>query len=201
MSKVADQVATLERDLDAALATIDQLTAANSALVSANASLQRDNVELQLAINDMKHYVDDTREMADSLASSALEMLRASRRHVGPAEPAPLSVVEKQARINAAHEALQAAELAPVVSLDAKIAALPEKWPEQKAVAEIMQGDSGDETDICGYRMPTIEEQDAGNANAIASDTTPLAPNKFEPMPIFLQRDTPFEDKPRLIFG
>lgn len=229
MPSIADQVATIEHDLAAALAEIDALTAANKAFDSANASLQRDNIALQLELNDMKHYVDDTRAMVGNLSQSALELLRASRRQVGqPADVVPLSIVQKQARINAAHEALQAAELAPVVSLDAKIAILPEKWPEQKAVAEIMAADiaasdasvldrdSGDEHHpwhpaeddqdhhLTAAEIATLEEQDAGNANALASDTTPVVPppNKFEPMPIFLQRDTAFESaNVRPIFG
>lgn len=83
MPTIADQVTTVEHDLVAALAQIDALSAAKAALESANASLQRDNVGLQLEVNDMKHYVDDTRAMAETLANSALEMLRASRRQVG----------------------------------------------------------------------------------------------------------------------
>jgi hypothetical protein len=215
MPNIADQVATIEHDLAAALATIDQLTAANSALVSANTSLQRDNVALQLEVNDMKHYVDDTRTMADSLAASALEMLRASRRHVGPAP------------IKAGAE---------VVSLDAKIAALPEKWPAQRAVAEIMAGDSGDEQPAPGFvahdlyktgdadapdvikdrngevvlglcrkcGRGEIELADRCDTPLVRDDHVTIAPaNKFEPLPIFLQRDTAFDASAnvRPIFG
>lgn len=201
MPKIADQVAALEHDLNAALATIDQLTAANSALVSANASLQRDNVGLQLEINDMKHYVDDTRELADRLAASALDMLRTSRRHVGPA---PLADEPKERPIT------KRAELAMPYGLDAKIAALPEKWPEQKAVAEIVAGDSDGEQPEdcpCGASHPGGKPCPGPDGRPLCADDkihVTVAPptNKFEPMPIFLQRDTAFETpNVRPIFG
>lgn len=141
----------------------------------------------------------------------------------------PVSVEQKQAIINAAHDNLQAAELLP------------------------LQGDSGDETDqdrhMTAAEIATLEEQDAGNANAISSDTTeavdsvntlssqpglgvwpngrpvvglsgptltPMPVNEFVPpslaptlvvhddhdLPIFLTRDRPFINAAdRAIFG
>lgn len=146
MANIAAQVATLESDLDAALAEIDQLKAANAAFDSANASLRRENVALQLEINDMKHYVDDTRAMVEKLASSALELLRASRRHVGPPPAAETPRVRTdQITDSDVAEIKRRGPGAIVGGLDAKIAALPEKWPAQKAVAEVMASDSGDE--------------------------------------------------------
>lgn len=142
MTTIADQVATIEHDLTAALAQIDQLKAANAAFDSANSALRRDNVALQLELNDMKHFVDDTRALADNLAVKTLEMLRASRRHVGPVvaaeepEPTTLGGIDR-----ATNPRWKNAD----VSLDARIAKLPETWPTQQAVAEIMANDSGDE--------------------------------------------------------
>jgi hypothetical protein len=214
MPKIADQVTAIEHDLNAALATIDQLTAANSALVSANTSLQRDNVALQLEVNNMKHYVDDTRTMADELAASALEMLRASRRHVGPAPTGELkktalvatkddpSAQMSEAEVIAMRQMLDDMRTAPLTglrendtiaygeaSLDAKVAALPEKWPAQQAVAEIMASDA------------TLLDRDSGDEQQTQHATVPA--NKFEPLPIFLQRDTAFETPAnvRPIFG
>jgi hypothetical protein len=161
MPNIADQVAAIEHDLNAALATIDQLTAANSALVSANASLQRDNVALQLEANDMKHYVDDTRTMADELAASALEMLRASRRHVGPAPIAPKSDGDK------------------FLAMAAKIDALPEKWPAQQA--ERIANLAGVTTE--GAILP-------GVGRGINRDPSPMWKNNFAPLTGLRETDT-----------
>ncbi len=179
---IADQVATVEHDLAAALAQIDELKSANAAFASANASLQRDNVGLQLEVNDMKHYVDDTRAMAEQLANSALDMLRASRRQVGgqaeiipyaPKRHNPLTadqivrandLSDEQLSNHVADVAIKAGYLLTpdekdnvihsVKAINATVSNFKVDetgkvhlldTPAQRAVTEIMAGDSGDE--------------------------------------------------------
>lgn len=191
MPSIADQVSTLEHDHAAALAQIDALTAANAALSSANTSLQTENAALQAAVSDMNHYVASTRSMAEELANSALDMLRASRRQVS----APAEATKPR-------------------SDGEKLLALVADPEGQAAVTAIMAGDSGDETEIHARK---IDEQDAGNANAVSIDdngtrttvlpanelrvaTGPMIVDHVDNLPIFLQRDTPF-DRQTQAFG
>lgn len=189
MPSIADQVETLEHDHAAALAKLDALQSANAALMSANTALQAENTALQASVEDMKQYVADTRAMADSLAQSALDMLRASRRPVGtPAEVIQFAPKNIETSTTLTREQIEAA---------------------------ITQHDSGDE-------QAKTDEQDAGNANALAEPPTPISvtdtlairpqfnvvstlrpvnelprtitvANHVNDLPIFLQRDTPFE--------
>lgn len=194
---IADQVDTLEHDHAAALAQIDALNAANAALASANASLQRDNVGLQLEVNDMKHYVDDTRAMAEQIAQSAYDMLRASRRQVGgqaeviPFAPNPERQVGKRPALAAEYgrrtlaEALQdsVALLKGDISGSAQregIIAEAERLlqnnepepPAQQAVAEIMAGDC-----YCDLAANPQECKEAGQC-VMARDSGDEQPEK-----------------------
>lgn len=195
---IADQVATVEHDLAAALAQIDALNSAKAALESANASLQRDNVGLQLEVNDMKHYVDDTRALAEQLANSALEMLRASRRQVGgQAEIIPYAPKRSALDGFVAGRTAEVERIAVLAGVTAGGAILPPgteggvdrsanpAWrnrnfmtdetgkvhlldtPAQRAVTEIMAGDSGDE-----QPEPTVFE--TMHADAVAPLSAPL---------------------------
>ncbi|MGZ5988756.1 MAG: hypothetical protein ACXWLZ_06880 [Rhizomicrobium sp.] len=216
MPSLAEQIATLESDHTAALALIDTLKAEKAALMSANSSLLAENTTLVAQYNDMRHYVDDARTMAEHLASSALDMLRASRRQVGtPAEVIPF------APKGPFSPALQA-------KIDGeKLLAAGTRTPEppaQQAVAEIMAGDSGDETDV-DHEIDkaetdlgvTLSPDERASAKAAVLDvrrhrTVPPI-NAFKPvdrdaegrpmmvthdrdgLPIFLKRDTTFAER------
>jgi uncharacterized protein YhaN len=85
MPAIAEQVATIEHDLQEALAKVDSLTAEKEALRKALAAVSVEKSDLEAKQNDMQSLVDDTREMVDRLANMSLTMLRTSRRIVaGP---------------------------------------------------------------------------------------------------------------------
>jgi hypothetical protein len=83
MPAIADQVATIEHDLQEALAKVDSLTAEKEALRKALTAMTVEKSDLEAKQNDMQSLVDETRELADRLANTALTMLRSSRRKVG----------------------------------------------------------------------------------------------------------------------
>jgi len=95
MPSIADQVATIEHDLHNALARVDALTAENEAFRLANSAMSDENATLMKKLSDQQHYIDDTRTMAESLATSALDMLRSSRRQLGVVTGKPVLVVDK----------------------------------------------------------------------------------------------------------
>src|SRR5262245_20995055 len=85
MPAIADQVATMEHDLQEALAKVDTLTAEKEALRKALTAMTVEKSDLEAKQHDMQSHVEDTREMADRLANMSLTMLRTSRRKVaGP---------------------------------------------------------------------------------------------------------------------
>lgn len=226
MPSIADQVETLEHDHVAALARIDALTSTNAALASANTTLNTENASLRERINDMQQYVDSTRSMAEQIAQSTLDMLRASRRPVGaPAEVIPLRP-----------------------NLDLPLPRAPFNWANATIAANagpvIINGTEPAQPDTT---QADLDEQDAGNANALSSNgfdaemqkaleadgenlrqmtgedhgpyfitrTTPPINELRRPvptgpmlvehdgdLPIFLQRDTPFGPRePAQVFG
>ncbi|MDI1263889.1 MAG: hypothetical protein PS018_11590 [bacterium] len=152
MPSIADQVAQLEldlhaaqHDLAAALARIDALTSENQAYSLANASLRTDNADAHAKINDMQQYVDATRDMVQNLATSANEMLRVSRRQIGPVVEVKTTVVPF------------------MVPGPDGVTGVPFK-PEPGSI--IYTGEI--------YKL----DQDAGNANALASDSGDEQPTR-----------------------
>jgi hypothetical protein len=83
MPAIADQVATIEHDLQEALAKVDSLTAEREALRKALTAVTVEKSDLEAKHGDMQSLVDETREMVDKLANMSLTMLRTSRRKVG----------------------------------------------------------------------------------------------------------------------
>jgi hypothetical protein len=83
MPAIANQVAAIEDDLQAALAEVDSLKAENEALLKRLAASTADRQDLEAKNGEMQSVVDETRDLADSLAHMALTMLRASRRQIG----------------------------------------------------------------------------------------------------------------------
>ena len=83
MPAIADQVATIEHDLEDALARVDTLTAEKDALSEKLSAISRDKQDLEAKQDDMQSLVDETRELANHLANAALKLLHASRRQVG----------------------------------------------------------------------------------------------------------------------
>jgi hypothetical protein len=86
MPAIAEQVATIEHDLQEALAKVDSLTAEKEVLRKALAAVTVEKSDLEAKQNDMQSLVDDTREMVDRLANMSLTMLRKSRRPVATPE-------------------------------------------------------------------------------------------------------------------
>jgi phenylpyruvate tautomerase PptA (4-oxalocrotonate tautomerase family) len=82
MPAIADQVATIEQDLQEALAKVDSLTAEKEALAKSLTALIVEKSDLEAKYDDQQSVVDQTRELADKLANMALTMLRESRRQV-----------------------------------------------------------------------------------------------------------------------
>jgi hypothetical protein len=82
MPAIAEQVATIEQDLQDALAKVDSLTAEKEALSKALTAMTVEKSDLEAKQNDMQSLVDETREMVDKLAGMSLTMLRTSRRKV-----------------------------------------------------------------------------------------------------------------------
>jgi hypothetical protein len=82
MPAIADQVATIEHDLQEALAKVDSLTAEREALRKALTAVNVEKSDLEAKHGDMQSLVDETREMVDKLANMSLTMLRTSRRKV-----------------------------------------------------------------------------------------------------------------------
>jgi hypothetical protein len=82
MPAIADQVATIEQDLQEALATIDSLTAEKEALAKSLTAVIVEKSDLEAKYNDQQSVVDQTREMVGKLANMSLDMLRAARRQV-----------------------------------------------------------------------------------------------------------------------
>ena len=83
MPAIAEQVATIEHDLQEALAKIDSLTAEKEVLRKALTAVTVEKSDLESKHGDMQSLVDETREMVDKLANMSLTMLRTSRRKVG----------------------------------------------------------------------------------------------------------------------
>ena len=84
MPAIADQVATIEQDLQEALAKVDSLTAEKEALAKALTAVTVEKSELEAKYNNQQSIVDETREMVDKLANMSLAMLRTSRRKAAP---------------------------------------------------------------------------------------------------------------------
>jgi hypothetical protein len=82
MPAIAEQVATMEHDLQEALAKIDSLTAEKELLTKALTAVTSEKSDLEAKYDDMQLLVDDTREMVDKLAGMTLDVLRTSRRKV-----------------------------------------------------------------------------------------------------------------------
>jgi uncharacterized protein YhaN len=82
MPAIAEQVATIEHDLQEALAKVDSLTAEKEALTKALTAMTSEKSDLEAKHSDMQSLVDETREMVDKLAGMSLTMLRSSRRKV-----------------------------------------------------------------------------------------------------------------------
>jgi hypothetical protein len=91
MPAIAEQVATIEHDLQEALAKVDSLTAEKEALRKALVAMTVEKGDLEARQNDMQSLVDDTREMADRLANISLSMLRKSRRPIATPESSALA--------------------------------------------------------------------------------------------------------------
>jgi hypothetical protein len=84
MPAIADQVAAIEDDLQAALERVDSLMAENEALMKRLAAATADKHDLEAKNGEMQSVVDETRDLAHRLAHMALTTLRASRRQIGP---------------------------------------------------------------------------------------------------------------------
>ena len=82
MPAIADQVATIEHDLQEALAKINSLTAEKEVLRKALNSVTVEKSDLEAKHGDMQSLVNETREMVDKLANMSLTMLRSSRRPI-----------------------------------------------------------------------------------------------------------------------
>ena len=106
MPAIADQVATIEHDLQEALAKVDSLTEEKEALRKALTAVTVEKSELEAKQDDMQSLVDETREMVDRLANMSLTMLRSSRRPVAsPKEAAGINATEaKHAAIKSTGE-------------------------------------------------------------------------------------------------
>lgn len=144
MPSIADQVSTIEHDLTAALACIDTLTAEKAAFMSANSSLLAENTILIAQNNDMKHFVDDTRTMVEQIAASALELLRSSRRQVGPV----VKIVDKPFLVpgpDGVTPVVYDPKASLVLDIKGFLGGDEQPTEAQTEVAEIMTGDSGDE--------------------------------------------------------
>lgn len=162
MPAIGDQVATLEHDHTEALAKIDSLVASNAALVQRLQSLTDENAALN-------KYADEIKAMVESVASGALKMLQAARAPIIPTSPVVRArdLTDKQLGDHVADVAIGAGilltpgEKSDVVSAVKQVnAVIPQSAP---ATPE------------------ELDEQDAGNANAIASDSgdehrPPVAP-------------------------
>jgi hypothetical protein len=83
MPAIAEQVATIEHDLQEALAKVDSLTEEKEVLRKALTAVTVEKSDLEAKYNDQQSLVDETREMVDKLANMSLTMLRTSRRKVG----------------------------------------------------------------------------------------------------------------------
>jgi hypothetical protein len=95
MPAIAAQVATIEHDLQEALAKIDSLTEEREMLKKALAAITVEKSELEVKHDDMQSLVDETREMVDRLANMSLNMLRLSRRPIAsPKEAAGYNATE-----------------------------------------------------------------------------------------------------------
>ena len=106
MPAIAEQVATIEHDLQEALAKIDSLTEERDTLKKALAATTVEKSELVAKQDDMQSLVDETREMVDRLANMSLNMLRSSRRPIAsPKEAAGYNAAEaKHAAIESTDE-------------------------------------------------------------------------------------------------
>jgi hypothetical protein len=79
MPAIADQVAELEHDHIAALADIDALWAANAALTDALDAVTAEKAALEAKVAELSGHNDGLIAMAESVADSALNMLKAAR--------------------------------------------------------------------------------------------------------------------------
>jgi hypothetical protein len=85
MPAISEQVASMEHDLQVALAKVDSLEAEKAALAKALTAMTAEKNALEAKQDGMQSLVDDTRRLTDRLAGIALDMLRTSRRPI--AEP------------------------------------------------------------------------------------------------------------------
>jgi hypothetical protein len=92
MPAIADLVAGLEHDYDDALATIDQLNAENGALTDALAAANSAKAVLEAKVAELSMRADVMTAMAEKVANSALDMLKAAHLPAGtPAEVIPFA--------------------------------------------------------------------------------------------------------------
>jgi chromosome segregation ATPase len=86
MPAISEQVATIEHDLQEALARIESLEAEKVALTKALTAMSVEKSDLEAKQNDMQSLVDETRLNVDRLANMTLDILRTSRRPVAQSE-------------------------------------------------------------------------------------------------------------------
>ena len=188
MPAIANQVAAIEDDLQAALAKVDSLTAENEALLKRLAASTADKQDLEAKNGEMQSVVDETRDLADRLAGMALTMLRASRRQIGASNN--VSGGDGTAPDTAA----------PTGVLDAVSAAIaPEETDEQPAgAAPDLTGESIGLKRVSPERGETATDRlrahplldTAASMLRLRSQTTKLP----DGMPMFLKADAPRED-------
>jgi hypothetical protein len=114
MPAIAEQVATIEHDLQEALAKVDSLTEEKEVLRKALAAVTVEKSDLEAKYNDQQSLVDETREMVDKLANMSLTMLRTSRRKVG----APQLNAGESKDVSAPPESTEQTAPAPLPALD-----------------------------------------------------------------------------------
>lgn len=88
MSSITDQVQALEADHADALTQIASLMSDNASLKSQNVALTSENAALLAKCDELTRHSADVRDMAEQIASSTLDMLRASRRENYTTAPA-----------------------------------------------------------------------------------------------------------------
>lgn len=206
MPAIADQVASLENDLAAALKQIDRLTTNNEELTQSLAAMSTAKLALEAQAVDLKQHDEETRAAAEGLANAALDMLRISQRPPGmPAEVikfAPkLTGPAPSASATALEQAVAAAIVDPpapsaVVAGDsgdeqsttqrpiAEPAALFATIPEPLAEPPLMGNDAMSRIQPTARVLPPI--------SFVREPTGPMLVRDNGPLPMFLQRDTVF---------
>jgi len=116
MPAISEQVASMEHDLNVALAKVESLEAEKALLTKALNAVTAEKSELEAKQNDMQSLVDDTRQLTDRIASMALDMLRTSRRPV--AAPESLAHDSGSGRDRAAFDPLDEIEAETPPNLD-----------------------------------------------------------------------------------